>query len=185
LRINKQAKEAQLQQIFRLLLESYTYEEIARELHIGVKTVYNYAVELDKRYGNIQAQKTDNTIFTQVQLFNNRMLKLYKILEKKAQDPKTSGGDAAKICEVAANIAIDVIKAEVEGIKAVKELRGYGKTNNNRLLESIQSRYKVINNNNNNNDESEQSRDTDDTESEQQFNNNNNNNSTINDNRKF
>jgi hypothetical protein len=163
-RVNKQAKEAQLQQIFRMLLESMTYEEIAKELKIGIKTVYNYSVELDKRYGNIQAQKTDNTIFTQVQLFNNRMLKLYKILEEKAQDPKTSGGDAAKCCEVAANIAIDVIKAEVEGIKAVKELIGHGKTNNNRLFNAIQSRYsKVINN-----EESEQSRDTDDTEQQQQ-----------------
>ncbi|HEX5975958.1 MAG TPA: hypothetical protein VFY68_01710, partial [Nitrososphaeraceae archaeon] len=149
MRVNKQAKEAQLQHIFRMLLESYTYEEIARELNIGIKTVYNYALELDKRYGQIQAQKTNNTIFTECQLFKNRMLKLYKILEDKAQDPKISGTDTAKCVEVAANIAIDVLKADVEGIKAVKELVGYGNKEQSKLVESIQHRYRSSDNNNN------------------------------------
>src|SRR5215208_7235497 len=46
------------------------------------------------------------------------------ILEKKAQDPKINGNECAKCCEVAANIAIDVLKMESEGIKAVKQGRG-------------------------------------------------------------
>ena len=50
------------------------------------------------------------------------MLNLYKILEKKAQDPKVNGNECAKCCEVAANIAIDVLKMESEGIhKVVKD----------------------------------------------------------------
>ena len=49
------------------------------------------------------------------------MLHLYKTLEKKAEDPKVNGNECAKCCEVAANIAIDVLKMESEGIKAVKE----------------------------------------------------------------
>jgi hypothetical protein len=35
---------------------------------------------------------------------------------------KTSGTEKAKCAEIAANIAIDVLKMESEGIKAVKEL---------------------------------------------------------------
>ena len=50
------------------------------------------------------------------------MLKLYKTLEDKALDNKTSGVETAKCYEVAANIAIDVLKMESEGIRAVKEL---------------------------------------------------------------
>jgi hypothetical protein len=138
--INKQQKEAQIQHIFRMLVECKTYEEIARELNIGLRTVYRYSLEIDKRYGEIQAQKTDNTLFMECQLFKNRMLNLYKILETKATDLKTSGSEAAKCCEVAANIAIDVLKMESEGIRAVKELVGYGK-GQNKLLQSIQSRY--------------------------------------------
>ena len=49
------------------------------------------------------------------------MLHLYKILERKAEDPKVNGNEFAKCCEVASNIAIDVLKMESEGIKAVKE----------------------------------------------------------------
>jgi hypothetical protein len=121
-RITKQQHEIQLQQIFRMLLESKTQEEIAHQLNVNVRTVQRYTLEIDKRYGEIQSQKTDNTIFTEIQIFKNRMLRLYKILEKKSEDPKTSGAETAKLCEVAANIAIDVIKAESEGVKVVKEL---------------------------------------------------------------
>ena len=72
----------------------------------------------------MQRQKTYDTIFLESQLFKNRMLHLYKILEKKAQDPKVNGNECAKCCEVASNIAIDVLKMESEGIKAVKQGRG-------------------------------------------------------------
>jgi hypothetical protein len=62
----------------------------------------------------MQRQKTDNTLFLEAQLFKNRLLNLYKILEKKAEDPKVNGNECAKCCEVAANIAIYVLKIESE-----------------------------------------------------------------------
>lgn len=120
--ISKQLYEAQLQQIFRLLLENKSQEEIARELNISTRTVARYFLRIEQRYGEMQRQKTVNTLFTEAQLFKHRMLHLYKILEKKAQDPKVNGNECAKCCEVAANIAIDVLKIESEGIhKAVKD----------------------------------------------------------------
>src|SRR5215218_4826187 len=151
--ITKQAKEAQLQQIFRLLLESKTQEEIAQQLNIHLRTVQRYTLEIDKRYGQAQALKTDSTLFMECQLFKNRMLTLYKGLEKTVLSLSASGTEKAKCAEVAANIAIDVLKMESEGIKAVKELVSYGKGQNNRLLQSIQQRY----NNNNNSDSSSES----------------------------
>ena len=120
--ISKQQYEAQLQHIFRLLLENKSQEEIARELHISTRTVARYCQRIDKRYGEIQRQKNDDTLFLECHLFKNRMLKLYKSLETKALDDKTSGAEKAKCCEVAANIAIDVLKLESEGIRAVKQL---------------------------------------------------------------
>jgi hypothetical protein len=120
--ISKQQYEAQLQQIFRLLLENKSQEEIARELHISTRSVARYYQRIEKRYGQMQRQKTDNTLFTEAQLFKHRMLNLYKILEKKAEDPKVNGNECAKCCEVASNIAIDVLKIESEGIhKVVKD----------------------------------------------------------------
>jgi hypothetical protein len=144
--INQQQYEAQLQQIFRLLLENKTQEEIAHELNISTRTVARYSQRIDKRYGAAQRQKTDNTLFLECHLFKNRMLRLYKILERKAQDPKISGMEAAKCCEVAANIAIDVLKMESEGIRAVTEIisRNNNHTNKGqrRGLENLGSQSK-------------------------------------------
>ena len=49
------------------------------------------------------------------------MLTLYKVLESQVISDKTSGIDKAKCAEVAANIAIDVLKMESEGIIVVKD----------------------------------------------------------------
>ena len=107
-----------MQQIFRLLLENKSQEEIARELHISTRTVARYSHRIEKRYGHMQRLKTNNTIFLEAQLFKNRLLHLYEILEKKAQDPKINGNECAKCCEAASNIAIDVLKMESEGIQS-------------------------------------------------------------------
>ena len=122
--INKQQYEDQLRQIFKMLLENKTQNEIARELNIGVRTVSRYTQRIEQRYGEMQRQKTVNTIYLESQLFKNRMLTLYKALENQviSSDNNTSGAEKAKCAEVAANIAIDVLKMESEGIKVVKEL---------------------------------------------------------------
>ena len=121
--IAKQQYEAQLQQIFLMLLENKTNEQIASELKISIRTVQNYKRRLEQRYGHIWRQKTNNTLFLECNLFKNRMLKLYKALENQViSDNKTSGVEKAKCAEIAANIAIDVLKMESEGIKAVKGL---------------------------------------------------------------
>jgi len=120
--ISKQQYEAQLQQVFRLLLENKSQEEIARELHISTRTVARYSQRIENRYGEMQRQKTYDTIFLESQLFKNRLLILYKALETEVISDKTSGTEKAKCAEVAANIAIDILKLENEGIKAVKDL---------------------------------------------------------------
>ena len=140
--ISKQQYEAQLQQIFRLLLVNKSQEEIARELRISTRSVARYYQRIENRYGEMQRQKTFDTIFLESQFFKNRMLHLYKILEKKAQDPKINGTECAKCCEVASNIAIDVLKMESEGIKAVKEglgLMAEAKTAGSQLSVNLES----------------------------------------------
>jgi hypothetical protein len=54
---------------------------------------------------------------------------LYKALETQVTSDKTSGTEKAKCAEVAANIAIDVLKMESESIRAVTEI--ISKNNNN------------------------------------------------------
>ncbi len=120
--ILKSKLELYLQQIFRMLLESKTEEAIAKELGVSTRTIQRYKVILDQRYASIWKQKTNNTLFLECNLFKNRMLKLYKALEDQVTSSKeTSGTEKAKCAEVAANIAIDVLKMESEGIKVVKD----------------------------------------------------------------
>ena len=120
--ISKQLYEAQLQHIFRLLLENKTQEEIARELNISTRMVARYYRQIEKRYGEMQRQKTVNMLFTETQFFKHRMLNLYKALEDQVLSDETSGTDKAKCAEIAANIAIYVLKMESEGInKVVKD----------------------------------------------------------------
>jgi hypothetical protein len=47
---------------------------------------------------------------------------LYKALQDQVVSDKTSGTEKAKCAEVAANIAIDVLKMESEGIRVVTEI---------------------------------------------------------------
>jgi DNA-binding transcriptional regulator LsrR (DeoR family) len=97
-------------------------EEIARELNISTRTVARYCQRIEKRYGQMQRQKTDDTMFLECNLLRNRLLTLYKALETQVISEKTSGTEKAKCAEVAANIAIDVLKMESEGIRAVTEI---------------------------------------------------------------
>ena len=119
--IEKQLYERQLELIFRMLLENKTNEQIASELKISIRSVQNYKRRLEQRYMTYQRQKTDDTLFLECNLLKNRLLTLYKALETQVISDKTSGTEKAKCAEVAANIAIDVMKMDSEGIKAVKD----------------------------------------------------------------
>ena len=131
--INKHQLELQLQQIFRMMQENKTQEEIAHELNINVRTVQRYYQRIDKRYGDIQREKTDDTLFLECTLFKNRMLTLYKGLENSVLSHKTSGTEKARCAEVAADIAISILRMESQAIKVVREMVSNGTYNNNNI----------------------------------------------------
>jgi hypothetical protein len=120
--IEKQLYERQMQLIFRMLLENKTNEQIASELKISIRSVQNYKRKLEQRYMTYQREKTDSTLFLEVNLLKNRLLKLYKCLEDKVTDPDTEANDTARCADVASSLAINVIKLESEGIRAIKQL---------------------------------------------------------------
>src|SRR5918995_5942353 len=127
--IEKQLYERQMELIFRMFLENKTNEQIASELKISIRSVQNYKQRLEQRYMAYQKQKTDDTMFLECNLLKNRLLTLYKALETQVTSDKTSGTEKTKCAEVAANIAIDVLKMESEGIRAVIEIISKNNTN--------------------------------------------------------
>jgi hypothetical protein len=131
--IERQLYERQMELIFRMLLENKTNEQIASELKISIRSVQNYKRRLEQRYMTYQKQKTDDTMFLECNLLKNRLLTLYKALETQVTSDKTSGTEKAKCAEVAANIAIDVLKMESESIKAICEIISKNHHNFNQL----------------------------------------------------
>ncbi len=142
--IEKQLYERQLELIFLMLLENKTNEQIASELKISIRSVQNYKCRLEHRYMAYQRQKTDDTVFLECNLLKNRLLTLYKALETQVISDKTSGTEKAKCAEVAANIAIDVLKMESEGIRAITEIISKNNNTNKgqRGLENLGSQSK-------------------------------------------
>jgi hypothetical protein len=69
-------------------------------------------------------------MFLECNLLKNRLLTLYKALETQVISDKTSGTEKAKCAEVAANIAIDIVKMESESIRAVTEIISRNNNNN-------------------------------------------------------
>jgi hypothetical protein len=139
--VEKQLYEAHLQQIFLMLLENKTNEQIASELKISIRSVQYYKRRLEQRYGNFQMQKTNDTLIFEVQLYKNRMLTLYKALEQMviSNDRNVSGTEKVKCAEVAADLILSVLKLEAEGIKTIQEII----SNNNkrqRYLNNLQSK---------------------------------------------
>lgn len=144
-KIDKKAHEAQLHQVWRMLIQNKSYEDIATELGVSTKTIQRISLELDERYGELQRQKTDDALYTECNLFKNRMLTLYRGLEQIVTGPGHSGVDKAKCAEVAANISIDILKMESESIRSVKNistsLSDHAK--GNRLLGTIQQQQSL------------------------------------------
>lgn len=157
--IAKQLFEAQLQQIFRMLLENKTNEQIASELKISIRSVQNYKRRLEQRYGDYQLQKTNDTLFFEGQLYKNRMLTLYNALENQVTSDKTSGVEKARCAEVAAELILSVLKIEAEGIKVIQDiiLKNNNSTNKGqRVLNNLRSRSSHLSTiENDNNDKSD------------------------------
>ena len=82
-----------------------------------------------EKYGN---KRLMILVFLECNLFKNRLLTLYKALQDQVTSDKTSGVEKAKCAEVAANIAIDVLKLESEGIKAIRQISSEA-NNKNRI----------------------------------------------------
>ena len=74
--IEKQLYERQMELIFRMLLENKTNEQIASGLKISIRSVQNYKRKLEQRYMAYQREKTNSTIFLEVNLLKHRLLTL-------------------------------------------------------------------------------------------------------------
>ena len=114
--------ERRLEKIFDMLLLGMTNEEIANHLQITIRSVNNYKKKLESRYMQYQKQKNENTWALEFAILKNRLLVLYRNLNQKITDNRTSAGDAARVADVALKIALNIIDMENKGIGAIQEM---------------------------------------------------------------
>ena len=114
--------ERRLEKIFDMLLLGMTNEEIASHLQITIRSVNNYKKKLEFRYMQYQKQKNENTWALEFAILKNRLLMLYRNLNQKITDNRTSAGDAARVADVALKIALNIIDMENKGIGAIQEM---------------------------------------------------------------
>lgn len=109
---------AQLEEIVRQINAGYTDLEIMKNLNVKRQTFYDYKQKIFKRFGDIAAKKTDATLEFEADLLKDRYNRLFRNLELSVTDPSANLGDKALASEVAAFIATNIFKLEVEGLRA-------------------------------------------------------------------
>jgi DNA-binding Lrp family transcriptional regulator len=118
----KQLFEKRLDLIFQLLTKGQTNEEIAEQLGISIRSVQYQKRKLEERYTKYQQQKNHDTFWLELSLLKNRLLTLYRNLDRKITDSKTGASDAARAADVAMRIVIEIYNAENRGIINIHEL---------------------------------------------------------------
>jgi hypothetical protein len=114
--------ERRLEKVFEMLQLGLTNEEIASHFNITPRSVQSYKRKLEDRYNKYQEQKSYNTFWLEFALLKNRLLTLYRSLDRKIVDDKTSASDAARAADVAMKIVIEIYNAEGRGIINIQEL---------------------------------------------------------------
>jgi len=109
---------AQLEQIARSLTSGKTDTEIMNEVGVSRPTFYRYKIKIHKMFGDMAQKKTEDTIEFEAEVLKDRLLRLYRCLEKGIEDRDVDLTDKATAAAVANDIATNIFRLEVEGLRA-------------------------------------------------------------------
>jgi hypothetical protein len=91
-----------------------------QELNIKERMFYYYKQKIYEQSAKIQAEKiVEEVLAYEVQIPKDRLTRLYRHLEQRANAESTKARDAAVLATVAQDIAIKILKLESEGLKAL------------------------------------------------------------------
>ncbi len=110
-----------LEELAKKLAQGYSDKEIMQELNLNRRTFYRYKAKVFKLWGDIAARRSGQSLEFQAQVLADRFSRLYRGLEQNitnANNKSTRLRDKATAAHVAADLAIQLFKLEVEGIRA-------------------------------------------------------------------
>jgi hypothetical protein len=114
---------AQLETIANKLSAGYTDSEIIHDLKLKRATYYNYKARITQIFGNLAMRKTEENLETELELLKDRYIRLYRNLEARLYNKEEELEDVAYATDIAQNIATNILRLEVEGLKA-RQQRG-------------------------------------------------------------
>ena len=109
-----------LEELAKKLAAGKSDKEIMQDLKLKRRTFYYYKAKVCSMYGNIAEKKTEQVLEFEAHILKNRFIGLYRNLEERITNRDTKLRDVANASEVAAMIATNIFRLEVEGFRARK-----------------------------------------------------------------
>jgi hypothetical protein len=106
-----------LEELAKKLAAGYTDKQIMQELNYKERTFYYHKAKVCAIFGNIAEKKTEETLEAEAHILKDRFLRLYRHLEQNITNGNARLKDKATAAHVAADLAIQLFKLEVEGIR--------------------------------------------------------------------
>jgi hypothetical protein len=107
-----------LQELARLLTSEMTDKEIMTKLGLKRRTYFFRKRKVYAIYGNIAQKKAELLLEGEAHILKDRFLRLYRQLEQNIADSNTPLKHKARAAQVAAELAIQTFKLEVEGYRS-------------------------------------------------------------------
>ncbi len=109
-----------LEELAKKLAAGYTDKQIMQDLNLKRRTFYYYKTKVCSMFGNIAEKKTEQVLEFEAEILKDRYTRLFRNLEQRATNRNTKLHDVANATEVAAMIATNIFRLEVEGFRARK-----------------------------------------------------------------
>ena len=103
------------------LIKGESDREIMRTVLLSERNYYKYKKKIAIHLEEIQKERTDSSIWLEVQTLKDRMSQLYSVLAEKVKDPYTKTSELPNLAATAESIAINILKLESASITAIKQ----------------------------------------------------------------
>jgi hypothetical protein len=141
IRKTRQQLENEMIEIQHRICQGHTDKEIMEGLNIKERTFYYYKHKLYQMSAATQAKKREEVMAFEMQILKDRFTRLYRHLELKAASPNTKAGEVVKIADIAQDIAVNILKLEGEGLRALS-----GSNSINGIVNKIAQQEEVLQN---------------------------------------
>ena len=110
-----------LEDLAEKIAAGFTDKEIMQDLGLKRRTFYNYKAKVSRMFGNVADKKIEEKLEFEAEILKERYIRLFRNLEQKVTtDQSMNLRNAANASEIAAMIATNIFRLEIEGFMARK-----------------------------------------------------------------